>query len=67
MSEINKEEIVELANKITTYIPKDLMSSVWENYKKISGSKEPQPCSCPSSAGLWRKAMTTIRDYAEGK
>jgi hypothetical protein len=63
MSEVNKEEVRELANKISTYIPKELMSSVWQTYKVISGSKEPQPCSCPSSARLWRKAVDTIRDY----
>lgn len=63
MSEINKEEVRELANQISTYIPKHLMSSVWQTYKVISGSKEPQPCSCKSSAGLWRKAMDTIREY----
>ena len=68
MSELNKDEIIELANSISTYIPKDKMGLVWETYKRISGSREPQPCSCPSSAGLWRKAMDTIRDYAnEGK
>ena len=63
MSEIDRNELERLNNKITNYIPKELMTPVWEGYKKITGSREPQPCSCPSSGKLWKKAMDTIRDY----
>lgn len=65
MSKVSKEKVNELVKSISTYIPKNKMSEVWQTYKDISGSKEPQPCSCPSSGKLWRKAMDTIREYAE--
>lgn len=64
--EYTTEEITELKQKMASvgsYLPKELTGYVWNNYKKISGSKEPQPCNCPSSGNLWRKALTTINEF----
>lgn len=63
-----QEEFKELCNFVSTikdWIPEDKASYVWNNYKKISGSIEQQPCNCGSSAGLWRKAMETIRNFVK--
>lgn len=57
------KELVEFAGSITTHIPENKAGYVWHNYRKISGSNENSPCMCGSSAGLWRKAMETIREY----
>ena len=70
MEKFSKEELEELTNvvkKITTHIPKDRMSLIWNSYKKISGDKSPQPCSCPSSGNLWRNAMNVVSEYVKGK
>lgn len=48
---------------IGNYLPDDKIGYIWDNYKKISGSNENQPCTCSSAAGLWRKAVDTIRTY----
>lgn len=48
---------------IGNYLPDDSLSYVWSNYQKIANTTENQPCSCSSSAGLWRKAVETIRTY----
>jgi len=52
-------------SKINNYIPKQLAKFVWDTYKKIEGSREPQPCNCGSSGNQWRKAVTVIHKYLE--
>lgn len=64
---MTEEELKYLADSITTFIPKHLMKDVWQGYKQISNSNEPQPCSCKSSSGLWLKAVNTIKEYVKGK
>lgn len=57
------KELVEFSNSITTHIPEHKAGYAWDNYRKINNTTENQPCMCGSSAGLWRKAMDTIRAY----
>ena len=66
-SEAEFEGLKTTVSSITNHIPKDKMGFIWESYKRISGSKEPQPCSCPSSAGHWRKAFNVVSEYVKGK
>ena len=66
-SEAEFEGLKMTVSAITNHIPKDKMGFIWESYKRISGSKEPQPCSCPSSAGHWRKAFNVVSEYVKGK
>lgn len=61
----NEQEIQEIRDnlkRITTHIPNDLAEWVWSTYKKLGGDGN-QPCTCPSSAKLWRGALSTITDY----
>lgn len=57
------KELREVIGSITDRIPQDKVSYVWNNYKRISGDKAPQPCTCKSSGGLWSKALQTIVTY----
>ena len=62
------EELAELKEFITNLgmnLPEDKLTYVWENYKRITGANEPQPCSCQSSASLWIKAVDAIRTYVQ--
>jgi hypothetical protein len=59
-------ELKEVIGGITDRIPQDKVSYIWNNYKKISGDKANQPCTCKSSAGLWGKALETIKTYLGG-
>ena len=59
------KEMQEFLLGITDYIPEAKGPYVWDMYKKISGSNENRPCYCGSSANLWRKAITTMRDYVK--
>lgn len=59
-------EVLELEEKmrgIDTFIPDSLMGYVWSNYQKILNTTEPQPCGCRSAAGLWIKAVDTIKQF----
>jgi len=59
------KEIKEKIDSITNMIPSNMASWIWNTYKDITGSREPQPCSCGSSARLWRKATEVIRTYVK--
>ena len=50
---------------IGNYLPDDKVGYIWSNYQKIAHTTESQPCSCGSSAGLWKKAVDTIRNYVK--
>lgn len=64
-SEVEYLELKSIINSITTHIPTDRMGWIWDNYKRITKSTEPQPCSCGSAAGHWRRATDTIRNFVE--
>lgn len=66
-NEMEYTELKSIAASITTNIPNDKMGWVWANYKRISKSSEGQPCGCGSAAGLWKKAMDTIREFIQSK
>ena len=63
----NEEQFNDMKTKvepIKDYLPDNLLSYIWNNYRILSGNvTEPQPCSCGSSAALWLKAVTVIKDY----
>ena len=59
------QEIKDKINSITNNIPSNLTNWIWNTYKDILGSNEPQPCNCGSSGRLWLKAVETIRTYVK--
>ncbi len=62
-TEVEFNELKTIVDGITTHIPNDKMGFVWNNFKKITGSTEPTPCSCGSAAGHWRRAVDGLRDF----
>lgn len=60
-SEFN--ELKAVLAEITTHIPNDKMSWVWNNFKKVTNSNETQPCSCGSAASHWKRAVETLRNF----
>ena len=49
---------------VKDYLPENLLPYIWDNYRIISGNiEEPRTCSCGSAAGLWKKAVDTIKNY----
>jgi len=56
-------ELKGIVESITTHIPNDKMGWVWSNHNRICRTNEPQPCSCGSAAGHWKRAVETIRNF----
>lgn len=64
LSEVQFNEMVDILHSITTHIPTHLAGYVWGNYSKLSPDRVgPQPCSCASSAGHWRRAVDFLRTW----
>jgi hypothetical protein len=49
--------------KITTRIPDSMMPYVWDMYLRVTGTQEPRPCGCQSAAGLWIRAIDTLKKF----
>ena len=66
-TKFNEEEYQKLKDSIkdvNNYLPENLLPYIWDNYRIISGNiEEGRPCSCGSAAGLWKKAVDTIKNY----
>lgn len=64
------EEFVTLRDFITTIgarLPEDKAPYVWNMFKRLSESNEPQPCTCASSAGHWKRAVNYLYDWVKDK
>ena len=66
-TESEYNELKNIMNQITTHIPNDKMSWLWSNHNRILKTNEPQPCSCGSAAGHWRRAAETVRNFISQK
>ena len=63
--EINKlKEIISGVNK-TGNIPGNDRNLVWNRYKEITGSTEPQPCNCRGAGSHWYRATHAIASYLD--
>ena len=60
------DEFIELdkfINSLGSYLPDDKAAYVWNNFNRLRGENEPQPCTCPSSAGHWKRAVNYLLDW----
>jgi hypothetical protein len=67
---LTEEEFLHLEselNSITTFLPENKMSYIWQTVTKIYGHRGGQPCSCRSSAKLWTTAVSDLRKFVDEK
>ena len=57
------DEMKKVTSEITTRIPEDKMAPIWDWYLRINVLQEPKPCGCQSAAGLWIKALDSVRKF----
>jgi len=62
-TEVEYIELKQTIQSITTHIPHDKMGWIWNNHNHILKTNEPQPCSCGSASGHWKRATETIRNF----
>jgi hypothetical protein len=54
-------------SSVTMHLPEHLMSKMWSRCTQIRGNKEPQPCSCGSSGGLWVRCIDELRKFVSDR
>jgi hypothetical protein len=54
-------------SQIRMHLPEHLMSKMWSRCTQIRGNKEPQPCSCKSSGGLWARCIDELRKFVSDR
>jgi hypothetical protein len=67
---LTEEEFLKLETKlklIKTFLPENEMSFMWNTVNKVRGERQPQPCSCRSSAGLWSRCVEDLRKFVDEK
>ena len=69
MNSYTEEELKELKEVVgsMTHLQEHQSNFIWNNYKRIANTNERQPCFCKASAGLWAKAVNTIRQFLDDK
>ena len=63
---LSQEEFIDLREFITTlgpYLPDNKAPYVWGMFNRLRNENEPQPCTCPSSAGHWKRAINYLFDW----
>ena len=63
LTESEFTELKNTLNEITTNLPNHLTDFVWNTYNRIKSTREPKPCMCKSSGGLWAGAVDFLRNY----
>ena len=60
------DEFIELdtfIHSLGPYLPDNKAAYVWNTFNRLRGENEPQPCTCPSSAGHWKRAVNYLLDW----
>jgi hypothetical protein len=68
MKEFSKEEIIDLKkliNDVGNHLTPAVADIVWAKYTRIIDKAERKPCMCGKSAGHWRRAVETIREFVK--
>jgi hypothetical protein len=61
------QELKDTLNDIGAYLPENKAPYIWNTYKLIQESNEPQPCMCASAGGHWKRAVDFLHDYIKNK
>jgi len=70
MKPFTEEEFKKLTKEIssiTSFLPDNKMTYIWNSVSKLREKNSPQPCSCKSSGGLWAAAVKELKDFVNAK
>lgn len=65
---LTEQEFTELSDFILSlggYLPDNKAGYVWSNFNRVRGQNEPQPCTCGSSAGHWKRAVDHLHKWVK--
>jgi hypothetical protein len=69
-SPLTESEFKDLEGKLNNvghYLPDEYLSQFWSWCNTIRGDRQPQPCSCKSSAKHWGNCVEVLRNFVNGK
>jgi hypothetical protein len=61
------EKVKGIVEKITSHMPEEHASFIWNIYNAIRGMNEKQPCTCGSSGRYWGDAIAAIRLFIKDR
>jgi hypothetical protein len=67
---LNLEEFQQLSkvlSEVGNYLPEHHMGYMWMMCTRLRGTRENQPCSCRSSAGLWARCVDELKQFVNQK
>jgi len=67
---LTQEEYIHLRNtmaEITTHLPDNLTGYIWGTFNRLRDTHEPQPCTCASAGGHWKRAIEHINEWLKEK
>ena len=70
MNELNSEALLQLKNELSqigSYLPENKAPYIWSTFNYINEANEPQPCTCASAGGHWKRAIDFLHDYAKNR
>jgi hypothetical protein len=67
---LTEEQYLELKNflnGIGNYLPTDRVGYIWGTYNTVREINEPQPCTCASAGGMWKRAIDELNAWVKDR
>jgi len=65
LTQLEFDELKSFLDGLGAWLPEDKAGYVWNNYLKLNGHTEPQPCTCSSSGRHWKKAIDFLNEWVK--
>jgi hypothetical protein len=67
LTETAYNEMYAVVNPIKAELPTDgnRLNIIWNNWKLIANSNDPQPCGCKSTVKYWAVAVDTLKSFIQ--
>lgn len=67
LTETAYNEMYAVVNPIKAELPTNgnHLSIIWNNWKLVAGTNDPQPCGCKSTVKYWAVAVDTLKSFIQ--
>jgi len=65
LNEDGYNEMYNVVNPIRAELPNNgnHLGIIWNNFKRITGRTDAQPCGCKTTVKYWAEAVDTLKDF----
>ena len=60
-------DLREFVTQLGPYLPDNKAAYVWGMANRLRNENQPQPCTCPSSAGHWKRAVNFLLEWVKSR